>query len=231
MVHSRLRPKPTKVLCSRLRGSAEEIAERGSPVTSERELRKRLKFQGAKRPQAQKLKGRKTTINNAFVLSILPVIEPTDEDIQQALEVLGQDPGDVRCVYCGAPSHGWDHLRPVVRNSFPTGFITEIANLVPACGKCNSSKAGADWRAWMTSTTAQGSPTSRGIPDIAERIAKLEAFEVWRKPTHIEFEKIISKNDWDAYWRSRDAIIEKMLRCQEAADRILSDVMQTLPKQ
>lgn len=193
-------------------------------MTSERDLRKKLKFKGSKRPAAQKLKGRKTTITNAFALSILPVIEPTDEEIFEALEVLGQDPDDVRCVYCGAPSHGWDHLRPVVRDSLPTGFITEIANLVPACGKCNSSKGGSDWRSWMLSTTAKGSPTRRGIPDIAERISRLEAFERWREPTWIDFERVVGKGEWEAYWRSRDEVIEQMMRCQEAADRMLSIV-------
>lgn len=197
-------------------------------MTSEHDLRKKLKFKGAKRPTAQKLKGRKTTITNAFVLSILPVVEPTDDDIHETLEVLGQNPADVRCVYCGAPTHGWDHLRSVVRDTFPTGYITEIANLVPACGKCNSSKGGADWRTWMLSTSAKGSPTSRGIADVSNRVACLERFEQWRKPTWIDFQQIVSKAEWDAYWQSRDAMIAEMMRCQSAADRILGVVERSL---
>jgi hypothetical protein len=193
-------------------------------MTSRAELRKKLKFKGSKRPTAQKLKGRKTTITNAFVLSVLPVIEPSDKDIYTALDVLGQDPDDIRCVYCGAPSHGWDHLRPVVRDVRPTGYITEIANLVPACGKCNSSKGGSDWRTWMLSKTASGSPTRRGLPDVAERVARLERFEQWRKPICIDFASLVGKEEWDDYWQSREAIVAEMMRCQAAADRILAVV-------
>lgn len=197
-------------------------------MTSRDELRKKLKFKGSKRPTAQKLKGRKTTITNAFALSILPVVEPTDEDIHAALEVLGQKSDDVRCVYCGAPSHGWDHLRPVVRDLRPTGYITEIANLVPACARCNSSKGGSDWRVWMLSTTASGSPTRRGIEDVAERIACLERYEQWRKPILIDFASLVGKEEWDEYWQSRDRLVEEMMRCQDAADQILTVVEQKL---
>lgn len=197
-------------------------------MTSREQLRKKLKYKGSKRPSAQKLKGRKTTITNAFVLSILPVVEPTDEDIHAALEVLGQRPDDVRCVYCGEPSRSWDHLRPVVRDLRPTGFITEIANLVPACGRCNSSKGGADWRSWMLSTTAPSSPTRRGVEDVAERIACLERYEQWRKPIWIDFASLVGKEEWDEYWQSRNKLIEEMMRCQAEADQILAVVEQQI---
>lgn len=197
-------------------------------MTSKDSLRKKLNFKGSKRPTAQKLKGRKTTITNAFALSILPVVEPTDGDIYEALNVLGQNPDDVRCVYCGAPSHGWDHLRPVVRALRPTGYITEIANLVPACGRCNSSKGGADWRVWMLSMSAKSSPTRRGISDVAERIECLERFQKWREPICIDFASIVGKGDWDEYWESRDRMIDEMMRCQAAADQILAVVEQQL---
>jgi len=49
-----------------------------------------------------------------------------------------------------SPTTDWDHLRPLVRNRRPTGFISEIKNLVPSCGPCNQSKGAADWKAWMT---------------------------------------------------------------------------------
>ncbi len=197
-------------------------------MTTPHTLRRKLKFKGSRQPTAQKLKGRKTTITNAFVLSVLPVIDPSDEDIFAALAVLEQDPDDVRCAYCGAPSHGWDHLRPVVRQGQPTGYITEIANLVPACGKCNSSKGGQDWRAWMLSTSAPGSPTRKGVSDVAQRVALLERFEQWRKPTRIDFASLVGKDEWNAYWSSRDAMIAEMMRCQTVADRILATVIQQM---
>ena len=42
-----------------------------------------------------------------------------------------------------------DHLRPLVKDKEPTGYISEIHNLVPSCGKCNQSKGNKEWKAWM----------------------------------------------------------------------------------
>jgi len=71
-----------------------------------------------------------------------------------------------------SPTTDWDHLRPLVRNRRPTGFISEIKNLVPSCGLCNQSKGAADWKAWMTGK-ARGSPTTRGVKDVADRVCRL----------------------------------------------------------
>jgi len=38
----------------------------------------------------------------------------------------------LQCSYCGTPATEWDHLRPLVMNKKPTGYISEIHNLVPA---------------------------------------------------------------------------------------------------
>ncbi|MCY2924087.1 MAG: HNH endonuclease, partial [Planctomycetota bacterium] len=79
--------------------------------------------------------------------SIIPVIPPSQEEVLAALGILGIDPEDLRCAYCGDRASEWDHLRPLVVNRRPTGFISEIANLVPSCGKCNQSKGNQNWRA------------------------------------------------------------------------------------
>jgi len=50
----------------------------------------------------------------------------------------------------------------------PTGYISEIRNLVSSCGPCNQSKGARDWRAWMTGKARHG---------ILTRIARLELFE------------------------------------------------------
>jgi hypothetical protein len=73
-----------------------------------------------------------------------------------------------------SPTTDWDHLRPLVRNRRPTGFIGEIKNLVPSCGPCNQSKGAADWKAWMTGK-ARGSPTTRGVKDVADRVCRLNS--------------------------------------------------------
>jgi 5-methylcytosine-specific restriction endonuclease McrA len=71
--------------------------------------------------------------------SIIPIIVPTNEQVKEALDILGMDHDSFHCAYCGATASEWDHLRPLVLNKKPTGYISEIHNLVPACGKCNQS--------------------------------------------------------------------------------------------
>lgn len=102
-------------------------------------------------PAVQTTMSRKSNITNAFVNAVVPVHVPTHEEIDEALRILEQDVDDVRCVYCGDRSSEWDHLRPLVMGRRPTGYVSEIGNLVPACGKCNQSKGNKHWREWMLS--------------------------------------------------------------------------------
>src|SRR5262249_50591603 len=143
---------------------------------------------------------RKSSITNAFVSMVIPVIVPTPEEIEEALRILCMDPANVRCAYCGNPMTEWDHLRPLVLKMRPTGYVTEIANLVPCCAKCNQSKGGSQWRVWILNDRAKHSPKRRGIPDLAERIDRLEAYERWKSPTLIEFEAILGREVWEQYW-------------------------------
>src|SRR5207302_9511130 len=134
-----------------------------------------------------------------FVNSVIPAIPPTHDEIEQALAILGMQPDDVRCAYCGNKATEWDHLRPLVLKRRPTGFITEIANLVPCCGKCNQSKGNKEWREWISSK-ARLSPTGRGVANVLERIGRLEQYERWRPATRISFESILGKDEWEHYW-------------------------------
>lgn len=99
-------------------------------------------------PKAVRITGRSSSITNSFVNGIVPVIRPSDAEIDEALEVLRMS-AEVVCAYCGDRATEWDHLRPLVQNQRPTGYIHEIHNLVPACGKCNQSKGNKPWREWM----------------------------------------------------------------------------------
>lgn len=95
-------------------------------------------------PTMMKITGRTSTITNAFVSTIISAIQPTEAEVSEALEILGLNPNDLQCAYCGDRSTEWDHLRPLVRAKKPTGYISEIANLVPSCGKCKQSKGAKD---------------------------------------------------------------------------------------
>jgi hypothetical protein len=179
-------------------------------------------------PSVQTMVSRKSSITNAFVNSIIPVISPTPDEIEQALTLLGMTPYDVRCAFCGNKSTEWDHLRPLVHKQRPTGFISEIANLVPACNKCNQSKGNSPWRTWIASTTATHSPTKRAIPDLAGRIARLEAYEKWREPTKIDFESFLGAEAWSSYWSLWTNLNDQMSRCQAIADGLRRQIAERL---
>jgi hypothetical protein len=89
--------------------------------------------------QLLKITSRTSTITNCFVQAIIPHLKPSETEIEEAIRVLGMDPAAPLCVYCDSPATDWDHLRPLVYGKRPSGYISEIRNLVPCCGPCNQS--------------------------------------------------------------------------------------------
>jgi hypothetical protein len=170
-------------------------------------------------PLSQTILSRTSSMTNAFVSSLIPTVRPTAEDVEEALSVLGMTWESTSCSYCGKPTTEWDHLRPLVIDRRPTGYISEIANLVPACGKCNQSKGNKPWRTWMLSTSGHA-PTARGVSDVAQRMDRLTAFEAWRQPTKIDLAAIIGADALKEYWALYDALIDEMRHAQLVADQI-----------
>jgi hypothetical protein len=199
-------------------------------MTSDESLRKQLLTAAFKMPAVQTPVSRKSSITNAFVAVVIPVIVPTIEEIDAALKILEMQPDDVQCAYCGNKATEWDHLLPLVKNRRPTGYISEIANLVPACAKCNQSKGNTDWRAWMRNGKARHSPTGRGLSDVEARIARLEKYEQARTPTKIDFAEIIGTDEWESYWKLCEDIVAEMARCNEVAVSLRKRIGEALQK-
>lgn len=194
-------------------------------------------------PKAVKITGRSSSITNSFVNGIIPRIKPTDEQIAAVLAVLEMNPGNVVCAYCGDAMTEWDHSNPLVIDKQATGFITEIQNLVPACGKCNQSKGNRNWKEWMLSD-APNSPASKGVSDLQKRIERLEDYERCFTPHKLDFKKIVGSELWAEHWANNDAIQEMMKDSQKLSDKIRgmiadsvagtqesSHVLQRTPKQ
>ena len=137
--------------------------------------------------------------------------------------ILALDPNDLRCSYCGQDYNTWDHLRPLVTDKRPTGFITEIANLVPACNPCNSSKGGSYWKDWMFGK-ATGSPATRRILDIEARAARLHAYENWRQPIRLDFAVILGEVSWNDYWSLCDRAIADLRAAQDVANQLKAKI-------
>lgn len=180
-------------------------------------------------PTPVKITGRTSSITNAFVNGIIPVIEPTDAEIEDVLNILGMDTEHICCAYCGDPYTEWDHFRPLVKDKMPTGYISEIHNLVPACGKCNQSKGNKHWKTWMLSD-ASLSPHSRQISDIKYRIAKLEEFEQHYTPIKLDFEKIVGTEVWAQHWENCRKLHSLMQESQKHSDKIKELISNSMKK-
>ncbi|MBD2859182.1 HNH endonuclease [Spongiibacter sp. KMU-158] len=170
-----------------------------------------------------KITGRSSSITNSFINSIIPVIEPTNEEVKEALTILGMDHESFQCIYCGSVASEWDHLRPLVKDKKPTGYISEIHNLVPACGKCNQSKGNKDWRMWIVSDAAL-SPKTKGVTDIAARLEKLERYEQWQQPTQVDFEQLVGQEKWAQHWSNWELVQQTMRDAQLLAAEINTTV-------
>lgn len=174
-------------------------------------------------PSRAKITARSSTVTNSFVISIVPFHHPEESEIKKCLKILEMDPQNLRCAYCGDKSTEWDHLRPLVLDKKPTGFISEIRNLVPACGKCNQSKGNKDWRKWIVSD-AKKSPKTRKKKDLDRRTANLTSYEKWGKVTAINFEKKINPHIWKQYWDRLEQLHDEMKNCQKLADNISAQI-------
>jgi hypothetical protein len=167
-------------------------------------------------PKPVNVMGRVSSITNSFINAIIPVVPPSREEVLEALKILRIDPSDLRCAYCGDPFTEWDHLRPLVYRQRPTGYISEIANLVPACGKCNQSKGNKPWRDWIESS-AKKSPKSRGVTDLDTRIERLAAYENWRNVEPLDFAGIVGVENWSQHWENWQRVLDEMQKSQEFA--------------
>ncbi|MBK1833680.1 HNH endonuclease [Roseibacillus ishigakijimensis] len=160
--------------------------------------------------------------------SLIPNVPPSESELAEAFSLLKLDADDLRCVYCGDRSTEWDHFHPVMRNGRPTGYLTRIQNLVPACGKCNQSKGNRDWRDWMTSN-APRSPTTRGVRKLSQRMKRLQSFEAWGAEATVDFETVLGR---DAIKQHNDYLkqILSLMREAEAHSKALrSALLDELP--
>lgn len=178
-----------------------------------------------KMPKSMGITGRTSSITNAFVGSIIPHIKPTEEQIAECLRILGLNAQNLKCAYCGDQYTEWDHLRPIVKNKKPTGYITDIYNLVPSCGKCNQSKGNKPWKNWILSN-ARNSPKRRGLSelDLKLRIERLEEFEKWKNVVPIDFEAMVGERLWSQHWTNCTNLHKMMKEAQGVAEQIRNTI-------
>ena len=183
-------------------------------------MRQSTKNKGNGSAGRPKIRGRMSSIAAVFVQAIIP--RRVDKNAQAELyRRFGISPDE--CVYCGSEKTDEDHLRPIVKGKQSSGYFHTAENLVPACGTCNQSKSGADWRKWMEGNAVK-SPARRNVSGLSERIAKLAAFAgVAQKPIIApeEMREIVGLELWDRYWSRLAEIGDLMSKAQSDADEIL----------
>ena len=133
--------------------------------------------------------------------------------IAVALKILGQDPNDLSCVYCGKPAQGWDHLVPVVKQGKQFGPGHRIRNLVPCCSSCNGSKGNRDFEHWLTER----------FPGCADRLQRLRAYlsSTGEEDTPLSPEAAAEHDTaLRDYWAIRDEIFRLMREADRVADRL-----------
>lgn len=170
-------------------------------------------------PKPVSVKGRTSSITNAFFNWIIPIEYPSNEEVETALEALGMTRETICCAYCGDSCTEWDHFFPLIENKRPTGFISEIHNLVPCCGKCNQSKGNKNWKSWIQSDAKQ-SPKTRRIADLADRIEKLEYYEKRFSRKKYDYEGMVGRENWKQYIQEMDTLHEMLKTCQKQSDII-----------
>lgn len=170
--------------------------------------------------------GRSSSITNSFINGIIPARMPSDEEVAEVLRILDMSANDLRCAYCGDKSSEWDHFRPLIEGQEPTGHISEIQNLVPACSKCNQSKGNSHWRSWMLGS-AKLCPRVRCIQDLEIRIQRLERFENWRPPTKLNIPEIVGEEPWSEYRANWRQLLDSMRTSQELAAKLRARLQQS----
>jgi len=180
-----------------------------------------------KMPKAVTINGRSSSLTNAFVNGIIPCIEPTHEEIEYALEILGQNDGNIVCVYCGDRATEWDHLNPLILKQKPTGYISEIKNLVPACGKCNQSKGNKYWKEWIRSKAVL-SPFQRNVANLEEKIRTIERYQEIFIPVIIDFEKIVDHDLWSEHWMNHKSLLEILKNMQVLSNKIKEQIRKNI---
>ena len=71
---------------------------------------------------------------------------------------------------------------------------------------------------------AKRSPSGRKIPDIHERIRRIQSYEAWRPPTKVDFELLLGADAWQHYW----ALWEKMNLALSEAQVVANEMRNTI---
>lgn len=174
------------------------------------------KIFGLNVPTKDTIKSRTSTVAKSLATSVIPRIDPFDWELAIAEKILRFDKNDnPLCTYCGKPATEWDHLNPLIDKTKPSGYITEIANLVPCCHDCNGSKGSKKWKEWLTQNTDIAEETKR------ESIRILTRYTTELPATKLNYHEIKGFKD---FWDNYNSICKKLEAAEKEAKGLLPKV-------
>ncbi len=179
-------------------------------------------------PSGENISSRSSAMRSAFVRALIPNIPPTEAELKQAFSLLRLDPDDLRCSYCDDSSTEWDHFFPVMKQGEPTGYLTRIQNLVPACSKCNQSKGNRNWQDWIRSS-APRSPHSRGVRKLDRKIKYLKAYEEWGATATVDFVEAFGHSAMQQHNAYLEEILGLMQKADAHSKKLRAQVLEELP--
>lgn len=172
-----------------------------------------------KLPTKSDLKSRTSTISNAFAIAITPYIYPSSNEIEHFLKELHLEQG--QCAYCLGKANSMDHVKPLVTGGLPTGYITEIRNLVPCCSACNSAKGSQDFRYWYKSKKNVARLHAEGLTEaqIEERFTIVSQY-IDKIPKPLDYKTILGDELWEEYLQRKSEMIQLLKDNQFFCDKL-----------
>ena len=165
--------------------------------------------------KGETVRSRESTIRRAVFKNMIPWNTPTDKEIEESLEKLKMNKNDIRCVYCGEKATTLDHINSLVENKKPTGYINEIANLVPCCQSCNSSRGNKYWKDWMLNSNTEKSPKGRNIPNLEAKAKNIEDYINDMNPQKISIKDLLGEKKYNETMGLMEEVITLLVRLDD----------------
>ena len=73
---------------------------------------------------------------------------------------------------------------------------------------------------------ARGSPTTRGVTDVVDRVSRLEEFVSWGNVSPLSFEDMVPREMWHDYWEQLSRVTEAMRAAQQKATLVRQHIME-----
>lgn len=186
-----------------------------------------MKIRHLSAPTIKTITGRSSAIRAAFIKAIIPEIKPTEEEIDACLAHLPHTQSGKYCSYCGTiEATEWDHFRAVTEKQEPTGYITDIYNLVPACGKCNQSKGNKPWEFWIKTQAANAPGGRSDVKNLNEIIANLSSFQNWSDQLRFKMsDQFLNGQEVKSYLKECEDLINTLSDYQKKATQLKEKVV------